>query len=345
MKLVWVRLPDWSEEMVKAALETGADALVIPAGMQGRTKSLGRIVTVASDGDLRPGTDVFFEALSSPEDEARIMGLLDRGTVVIDDEGGTPGPGEPGVAAGRAWEVIPVENLIVHGGKLLLPVRSREEVDLALGIMERGASGVVIHARTPGELRDLITRVKSAGEKAVFAEARITGIRAAGMGDRVCVDTCTLMGEGEGLLTGNSSAFLFLVQAESLANPYVAPRPFRVNAGPVHAYVRVPDEGTRYLSELAAGDRIAVFDRTGSARYATVGRIKIERRPLLFVQAECEGRSGSILLQNAETVRLTTPDGTAKSVVDLAEGDSVLVHSEQAGRHFGKKVSETIREK
>ena len=70
------------------------------------------------------------------------------------------------------------------------------------------------------------------------------------MGDRVCVDTCTNMGPGEGMLVGNSSGGLFLVHAESLENPYVAPRPFRVNAGPVHAYIRVPGGKTKYLGEL-----------------------------------------------------------------------------------------------
>ena len=63
------------------------------------------------------------------------------------------------------------------------------------------------------------------------------------MGDRVCVDTCSNLGLGEGMLVGNAANALFLVHAESLENPYVAPRPFRVNAGPVHAYIRVP--GTR----------------------------------------------------------------------------------------------------
>jgi 3-dehydroquinate synthase II len=38
------------------------------------------------------------------------------------------------------------------------------------------------------------------------------------------------------MLVGNSSAFTFLVNAETESNPYVAPRPFRINAGAVHAY-------------------------------------------------------------------------------------------------------------
>jgi 3-dehydroquinate synthase II len=165
------------------------------------------------------------------------------------------------------------------------------------------------------------------------------------MGDRVCVDTCTLMQEGEGLLVGNSSSFFFLVQAEAKMNPYVAPRPFRVNAGPVHAYVKIPEGRTRYLSELSAGDPILVVRADGAAQAATVGRVKIERRPLFLVEAVCGDTRGSILLQNAETIRLSKADGQAISVVMLKPGDSILAVVEKAGRHFGIKVAETIWEK
>jgi 3-dehydroquinate synthase II len=73
------------------------------------------------------------------------------------------------------------------------------------------------------------------------------------MGDRVCVDTCNLMISGEGMLVGSQSCGLFLVNSEAdEVHPYVASRPFRVNAGAVHAYVLV-GEKTKYLCELEAG--------------------------------------------------------------------------------------------
>jgi 3-dehydroquinate synthase II len=205
-------------------------------------------------------------------------------------------------------------------------------------------AGVVVHARNPEELKGLLARVKAMGENQPLQAATIESIRPAGMGDRVCIDTCTLMTEGQGLLVGNSSGFLFLVQAEVKPNLYVAPRPFRVNAGPVHAYVTVPGGRTRYLSELQAGDSVLLVHACGAAQAATVGRSKIERRPLLLVEAGCEGVKGSLLLQNAETIRLTCPDGDARSVVDLQAGDQVLVRVQETGRHFGMKVTETILE-
>jgi len=51
------------------------------------------------------------------------------------------------------------------------------------------------------------------------------------------------------------------------------------------------------------------------------------------------------VLQNAETIRLTRPDGTPISVAELKEGDEVLGYIETPGRHFGMKVEETITEK
>jgi len=340
LKEAWVHLEEWSKEMVTAALEGGADALILPAGRQKEVKALGRITTVGRDGDLRPGIEVFFETLGSPEDEARIARLLQQAPVVLErkEPAGIEGGPRPG------WQVIPLENLVARGGRLLVPVSSLEEIDLALGVLETGVSGVVIHARHPEELKALLARVKTSGENQLLQSAVIERIRPVGMGDRVCIDTCTLMTEGEGVLVGNGSGFLFLVQAEVRMNPYVAPRPFRVNAGPVHAYVRVPGGQTRYLSELQSGDPVLIVHAAGTAQTAAVGRSKIERRPLLLIQASCDDQIGSILLQNAETICLTGPDGESRSVVELQAGDRVLVQVEKSGRHFGMKVTETIVE-
>jgi 3-dehydroquinate synthase II len=330
MKEAWVRLDHWSKKMVTAALEAGADALVVPAGWQERVKELGRIITVCDDGDLKPGHDVFFEQLQSPEDEARIARLLRSAPVVIEQ---------------RHWEVIPLENLVATGGKLLVAVDSAEKLDLALGILEKGVAGVVIVAEEVSQLKTMIGRVKSSSEPVVLRVATVEKVVAVGMGDRVCVDTCTSMQDGDGMLVGNFSHFLFLVQAETRSSPYVAPRPFRVNAGALHAYVSVPDNRTRYLSELICGDAVLIVDAEGRTQLAVVGRAKIERRPLLLVQATCEGVTGSLVLQNAETIRLTSPNGEALSVASLQPGDQVLVVIDEAGRHFGTKVQETIWER
>ena len=49
----------------------------------------------------------------------------------------------------------------------------------------------------------------------------------------------------------------------------------------VHAYVHGPEGRTAYLSELASGSEAVVVDASGAQRTATVGRVKIETRPLV----------------------------------------------------------------
>ena len=165
------------------------------------------------------------------------------------------------------------------------------------------------------------------------------------MGDRVCIDTCSAMTIGEGMLIGNYSNAFFLVHAESVENPYVEPRPFRVNAGAVHAYIMMPGGKTKYLDELRTGDEILVVNQKGESFVTTVGRLKIEKRPMLNIVAETQGKDVSLILQNAETIRLTKPTGEPISVVKLAKGDKVLGYTEEGGRHFGFKITETINEK
>jgi 3-dehydroquinate synthase II len=165
------------------------------------------------------------------------------------------------------------------------------------------------------------------------------------MGDRVCVDTVSMLSDGEGILVGNTSSAFLLVQAETLENPYVNPRPFRVNAGAVHAYTLVPGGKTAYLSDLKAGDHVLAATHTGMLRDAGVGRVKIEQRPLLLVEAEYGEVKAGLVLQNAETVRLVGDGGVPVSVVALAPGDRVLGRALSAGRHFGIAVKERIIEK
>ncbi len=51
------------------------------------------------------------------------------------------------------------------------------------------------------------------------------------------------MDHDEGMLVGSMARGLFFVHAETAKSPYVASRPFRVNAGAVHAYAGRPTAG------------------------------------------------------------------------------------------------------
>jgi len=250
---------------------------------------------------------------------------------------------------GTDWKVIPLENMIagLHGVnvKIISGVKSAEEAELALGTLEKGADGVLLDTSDLSEIK----RVQKIAEQSdlphlKLISARITNSKPVGMGDRVCVDTCSLMRVGEGMLVGSQSRAFFLVQSESEDSPYVAARPFRVNAGAVHAYIKV-GEKTKYLSELKSGDEVTVVDKDGQAQTAIVGRAKIEKRPMILVEAEADGERISTLLQNAETIKLVGADGSPKSVADLKIGDQVMVYLEEGARHFGMSIDESIIEK
>lgn len=175
--------------------------------------------------------------------------------------------------------------------------------------------------------------------------ARITRIADGGMGDRVCVDCTSLFADGEGLLVGSTARSFALVHAETPATDLVEARPFRVNAGAVHSYVLSPGGKTRYLSELSAGEPVLAVGRLGTHRTLTVGRCKVERRPHLILHWKSPAGDASVVLQNAETIRLVRPDGTLAPVTALKPGDEVLVHHEEAARHAGMPVREHLEER
>jgi len=241
------------------------------------------------------------------------------------------------------WRVIPLENLIARTRgktKLIAEVSNVEDAKLVLETLELGTDGVLLQTSNADELAKAIALVKKQTPKIELVTAKVTAVKQISTGARICVDTCDLMEPGEGILVGVQAAGFFLVEAEVHENPYVQSRPFRVNAGSLSMYTLASLQNTRYLSELKAGDEVLIVDRNGKVRPANVGRIKIELRPLILVEAEVEGKKIKTILQNAETIRLVTPKGS-KPVTELKAGDEVLAHiATSGGRHFGVAVPE-----
>ena len=329
MRKIWIKIDPWNKEFVTTALEGGADTLIIPEGYSKQVKALGKIQTVSKDGDLKPEDDVVEYTIKKGEDEDKVLKIATGKKVIIHC---------------TDWTIIPLENLIAKGADMIVAVNNFQDAKTAFGVLEKGVNAVLYHASDLLELKKILSFAHENSETLKLDSAEIIEVLPLGMGDRVCVDTCTNMGKGEGMLVGNSSSAMFLVHAESIKNPYVAPRPFRVNAGAVHAYIRVPEGKTRYLSELSAGDQVMLTNYKGEVGTASVGRLKIEKRPLLLIKAMVADKEITTIVQNAETIRLTNSDGEPLSVVALKPGDKVLVAIEEGGRHFGYKIEETITE-
>jgi len=341
-RLVWVgAFPSEDRadvrSIVTAALEAGFDQIVLdrPADALQR---LGRFspIFLRDDRFEFDGQEVGrLLTVQRPEDERAARALR--------------GIAKHVVVRATDWKIIPFENLIAafqgSGTRLLAEVHGADEARLFFETMEVGVDGILLRPSSPRDVAAVRALVESQGARVPLVPARITALRSVGLGDRVCVDTCSLLRDGEGMLVGNASSGMFLVHAETIESGYVAARPFRVNAGPVHAYILLPDGKTMYLSELRAGDEVLVADAQGRTRSAIVGRVKIERRPLILVEAEASGARHTTLVQNAETIRFVTPKGEAVSVSALRPGDEVLLHVEEGGRHFGMRIHESITER
>ena len=288
------------------------------------------IPTIAEDGDIVLGSDVLSIEIEGKEDEEKAAALPKDKQLIL---------------RMKDWTIIPLENIIAQRGGLFVEVKDSAMARTAVQILEKGVDGVVLRTEDLNEVRKTVDVVHGILPKLAMETAKIVETEILGMGDRVCIDTCSQMTAGEGMLIGNASDGFFLVQSESEDNPYVAARPFRVNAGPVHAYILGIDGKTRYLSELGTGANVMLVDHEGGTQVANIGRCKIERRPMILVVAETGGKRISTILQNAETIRLVQPDGKSVSVASLKPGTEVLVHREAGGRHFGMKIEETLEEK
>lgn len=326
MSRIYFNCMPFDKEDVTLALESGVDGVIVPAAQVEHVAGLSRCAVWAAE------ETPLVELNAKADEEAVLQRLLAGERVML----------------ARGWEVIPVENLLAQSDSVLAEAGTLDEARLAAGILERGVAGIVVSREGLADLKDIVAQCKRILPREELLPGVVTRVEPVGLGHRVCADTLSLLNKGQGMLVGNSSAFTFLVHAETERNEYVAARPFRVNAGAVHAYVRLPEDHTTYLGEFRAGQEVLVVSHTGEASVATIGRVKIEVRPMLLVEAEVqteEGvKTGAVFLQNAETIRLTTPEGEAVSVVSLKVGDRVLCRLDEAGRHFGMRVREDIRE-
>ena len=243
----------------------------------------------------------------------------------------------------KDWKIIPLENIIAKlhkvNTKIFAIARTTEEVRKMFSILEVGVDGVIFNTSSINEVREAMVYLGTRSFE--MKSAKIIEIKEVGDGERVCVDTASMLHKGEGMLIGSRSNFLFLVHNESVGSSFTSPRPFRVNAGAVHCYTLSPDGTTNYLSEVETGSEVLILDSKGNARRATVGRSKIERRPMLMIKASVGNEIGGIIAQDAETIRFVKPNGQLVSVTHLKKGDNVMVHAKAAmGRHFGMEVSD-----
>lgn len=252
-----------------------------------------------------------------------------------------------------AWSVIlfrdptkiPLEIVLAAAdratGSIITAVGDVEEAEIVFGVLEHGSEGVMMRPNAVGDATKLKAAAQYQPADLALVELEVTGITHVGMGERACVDTCTYLREDEGILVGSHSKGMILCVSETHPLPYMPTRPFRVNAGAIHSYTLSKDSRTNYLSELRAGSKVLAVDVKGQTRLVTVGRVKIESRPLLSIEAVApSGQTVNLILQDDWHVRVLGPGGVVLNSTELRPGNRVLGYLPTEDRHVGYPIEE-----
>ncbi|MEV6841946.1 3-dehydroquinate synthase II [Actinoplanes sp. NPDC051411] len=244
---------------------------------------------------------------------------------------------------------IPMEIVLAAAdgatGTIVTAVDRVEDAEVHLAVLEHGPDAVLLAPAAPGDATRLAEVVRYRPADLRLTTFTVTAVRHAGRGDRACVDTCSYLRPDEGILTGSRSRALLLCVSETHPLPYMPTRPFRVNAGAVMSYTLAGPERTRYLSELGAGDTVLAVGADGRTRRVTVGRVKIETRPLLSMEAVAPGgERANLIVQDDWHVRVLGPGATVLNSTELKPGDEILGYLPGRDRHVGYPIDEQCYE-
>ncbi|MEV2193083.1 3-dehydroquinate synthase II family protein [Streptomyces phaeochromogenes] len=244
---------------------------------------------------------------------------------------------------------IPLEIVLAAAesaeGKLVTVVDGLEEAAIVFDVLERGSDGILFTPRSADEVFALARLLEATTPQLELSTLTVESIRHVGLGDRVCVDTCSHFEEDEGILVGSYSSGFVLCCSETHPLPYMPTRPFRVNAGALHSYTLGPDNRTSYLSEVGSGSVLLGVGADGRTRRVVVGRAKLESRPLLEIRTHAEdGRLVSLTVQDDWHVRVLGPGGKVLNVTELRTGDELLGYLATDKRHVGLPIGEFCKE-
>ncbi|AGL18888.1 3-dehydroquinate synthase II [Actinoplanes sp. N902-109] len=244
---------------------------------------------------------------------------------------------------------IPMEIVLAAAdgaaGSIITAVDSVDTAAVHLSVLEHGPDGVLLTPSAPGDATRLAGVVRDSSPRLELVPLTVTAVRHAGTGDRACVDTCTYLEPDEGILVGSRSRALLLCVSETHPLPYMPTRPFRVNAGAIMSYTLGDAQHTRYLSELRAGGTVLAVGADGRTRRVTVGRVKIETRPLLSIDAVApDGEPANLIVQDDWHVRVLGPGARVLNSTELRPGDEVLGHLPGRERHVGYPIDERCQE-
>ena len=364
-RLCWLDLREAPsrDAIVEEALHHGIDALVTahPDDLADLPPSVDRVLLSEEPIDTTTpigAADVVVAPMTPEERQALERAHPDVRFGVYVDVADAPTLEDACVAAAREDLTvirfrdptkIPLEIVLAAAsgasGSVVTLAGDLEEAEIVFTVLEHGSDGVALRARAVGEAGALRSAARAGSDPVKLEELRVVRTTHVGLGERACIDTCSYLGLDEGILVGSTSKGQILCVSETHPLPYMPTRPFRVNAGAIHSYTVGEGGRTRYLSELTAGDRVTAVRTDGSTRLVTVGRVKIESRPLISIDAEsADGRPVNLILQHDWHVRVLGPGAEVLNSTELRPGHLVLGYLPTADRHVGYPIEEYCRE-
>ncbi|MBV9312310.1 MAG: 3-dehydroquinate synthase II [Pseudonocardia sp.] len=360
MKLCWldIRKTDLREAVVEEALHQRVDAIVAedPAHLEALPPTVTKVLLpkggelpidlgltdiVIIDGDsaavaaarrVAPDLEVgrFVEIVDAPSLEEACQSARDERWSLLRFRDPTKIPLEIVLAAADKSK-----------GSIITAVADVEEAEIVFGVLEQGSDGVMFAPSAVGDATALVAAAQKEQPDLELVELEVREIRHVGMGERACVDTCSHLRQDEGILVGSHSTGMILGCSETHPLPYMPTRPFRVNAGALHSYTLSGDGRTNYLSELHSGSKVLAVDAQGHTRLVTVGRVKIETRPMLSIDAVApSGQLVNLIVQDDWHVRVLGPRGVVLNVTELRPGSKVLGFLPAEQRHVGYPIAE-----
>ncbi len=362
MKQSWVDISsagDLAPAICAEAVHLRVDAIVAddPAALAALPPTVTRVL-LAADGELpaelgdadvvivdtvRAGGTAELAGRHPGVAFGRLVDIVDRASL---DEACRSARGEAySVLRFRDPTKIPLEIVLAaragSKGCVITVAADPVEATVLYGVLEQGSDGVLLAPSAVGDVTRLVAAAQDRPEDLELVELEVTAVTPAGMGERACVDTCAILRPDEGILVGSHARGLILGVSETHRLPYMPTRPFRVNAGAVMSYTMGAGGRTQYLTELHAGSQVLVVDAKGHTRLVTVGRTKIETRPLLCIDAVSRtGVTVNLIVQDDWHVRVLGPGGAVLNSTELRPGDLVLGHLPVGDRHVGYPIDE-----
>jgi 3-dehydroquinate synthase II len=224
----------WDERksLITASIESGADNVwVLPEDLE-KAKKLGTIgfTSTSMDSDIvlvgpdseGDGKVELPKKLKNSKDLEKIKNLKkqNKKTVdyveIIDKEHERLAALISSVSdfttvIGKDWKIIPLENLIAElqkgDGKIIAGANTVEGAKTVLETLEVGADGVLLQTDDINQIKAVSELIEKSSEKLMLQTAEVTTLKPLSMGDRVCIDTASILNVGEGMLIGSQARY------------------------------------------------------------------------------------------------------------------------------------------